>query len=271
MTVPLRDVGGSLTPMGFFMGARYAFSGIAFTFKHRRLLLWSVVPMLVQALLFVGLVVAGVKGLDLMMASLRPEAGHWYSFVGSIEWFIGLVLMLMAAVLLSLMLGNVLCDPFYDTLSEATESLLVGRDVATKSTWATFIGGIIREFTALPWRVGVYALVAVPLWLISLTGVGSVIAMPLTLAWTWMFVSLSGLSRSLSRHAVPGRRRLVIIFKRPAVSLGFGAVGWLLSHVPLTYPFLVVGGTRLHLALAAHDRLASNLSDDDKRVLKGQL
>jgi hypothetical protein len=120
--------------------------------------------------------------------------------------------------------------------------LLVGRDVATRSSWTTFISGIIMEFQSLPWQLGVYAMVAGPLWLLSFPGVGSVIAMPPTLAWTWMFVSLSGLSRSLSRHAVP-----------------------------LTYPFLVVGGTRLHLALAAHDRLDSNLSADDKRVLLGRL
>jgi hypothetical protein len=54
MTPSLRDVGGSLTPMGFFMGARYALSGIGVTFRHWRLLVLSVAPMLVQALLFVG-------------------------------------------------------------------------------------------------------------------------------------------------------------------------------------------------------------------------
>jgi hypothetical protein len=52
------------------------------------------------------------------------------------------------------------------------------------------------------------------------------------------------------------------------ISLGFGAVGWLFSYIPLTSPFLVVGGTRLYLALAAWDRIESSLSDDEKQKLR---
>lgn len=266
---PLRDTGGALTPMGFVVGAHYAASGIGFTLRHRRLLLLSLVPMLVQAALFCALMFYGLRWVESLVAPLRPEAGHWYSFLGALAWFIGAALMSLAAVLLSLLFTSVLCDPLYDLLSEATESLLLGRDVATKATVATFLAGILRELFALPWSLGVYALGAVPLWLLSLTGVGSVIALPLTLAWTWLFVALSGMSRSLGRHAIPGRRRLAILFGTPAASMGFGCVGWVMSHVPLTYPFLVVGGTRLHLALAAHGRVESTLTEEDKQVLRG--
>jgi uncharacterized protein involved in cysteine biosynthesis len=266
---PLRDTGSALTPVGFLVGAHHAASGIGFTLRHRRLLLLSLLPMLVQAVLFCGLLFYGLRWVEGAVAPLRPEPGHWYSFLGALAWLIGAALVSLLAVLLSLFFTSVLCDPLYDLLSEATESLLLGRDVATKSTLASIASGILRELTALPWTLGVYALVAVPLWLLSLTGVGAAIALPLTLAWTWMFVALSGMSRSLGRHAVPGRRRLTIVFGTPAAALGFGCVGWAISHVPLTYPFLVVGGTRLHLALAAHGRVESSLSEEDRRTLRG--
>ncbi len=255
--------------MGFWAGARFALGGIRFTFQHKRLLALSIVPMLVQGVLFVALLWAGWSLLLSASAVLRPAPGHWYSFVGGLEWAMAGLFSLISALLVTLLLTNAVCDPFYDLLSEVTESLLLGRPVSQPTTFNSMFGGIISEVLALPWRLTLYALVTVPLWVLSLTGVAAIVTVPLTLAWTWMFVALSGLSRSLSRHAVSRPRRLLIIFTRPTVSLGFGAVGWLLSHIPLTTPFLVVGGTRLHLSLAAHDRLESNLGDADKQVLRG--
>lgn len=124
-------MGGGFLPARFFLGAGFAAGGVAFTVKHRRLLAWSLVPMLVQVALFVGLLVGGLALLE--------------------------------------------------------------------ACW-----------------------------------------------------------------------RFLIIFTRPAVALGFGAAGWLMSHLPLTYPFLVVGGTRLHLALAAWDRLDSDLTEPDEAALRRQ-
>ena len=265
----MRDVGVGFVFGRFLSGARFAASGIAFTLSHRRLLLWSLIPMLVHALLFALLVAMGVHYAGDVVDHIRPEPGHWYSFVGSVLYLAVVIFVLVVAALASLFLGGVVCDPFYDVLSETTESLLVGRDVSTPFSAASIAKGILLELRALPWRLFLYLLVAIPLWLFSLTGAGSVIAVPLSLAWTWMFVALAGLTRSMARHAMPGRSRMGAVFTMPATSLGFGAVGWVLSYVPLTSPFLVVGGTRLYLALAAWDRIPSTLTDADKTAVRG--
>jgi uncharacterized protein involved in cysteine biosynthesis len=263
----MRDIGGGFFLLRFWSGASFAASGIGFTFRHKKLLLWSIVPMLVQAVIFVALLVSGIMLSGDLVDKVRPDAGHWYSFVGGPLFFVSILVVILLSAVGSLFLGGVVCDPFYDTLSETTESILVGRDVSTPFIPALIAKGILRELLALPWRLFLYLLVAVPLWLFSLTGVGSVVAVPLSLMWTWMFVALAGCSRGMARHAVGGRARIAGVFKVPFVSLGFGAVGWLMSYVPLTYPFLVVGGTRLYLALAAHDRIPSTLTADDKRAL----
>jgi uncharacterized protein involved in cysteine biosynthesis len=264
----LKDAGPGFSPLGFWAGARFALGGIRFTFQHKRLLALSIVPMLAQGAIFAGLLWASWSLLTTLGAALRPAPGHWYSFVGGLEWVMAGLFSVIIALLLTLLLTNAVCDPFYDLLSEVTESLLLGRPVSQPTTFNSVLGGMVTEVLALPWRVAIYALLTVPLWLVSLTGVAAVVTVPLTLAWTWMFFALSGLSRSLARHAVSRPRRLWVVFARPTVSLGFGAVGWLLSHIPLTTPFLVVGGTRLHLSLAAHDRLESNLGETDKLALR---
>ena len=265
----MRDVGGGFFLGRFLSGAKFAASGIGFTFAHKRLLMWSLIPMAVQALIFAALVAGGAFFIGDVVDHVRPEPGHWYSFLGAVLWFAAVVLLVVASVVASLLIGSVVCDPFYDNLSEVTESILVGRDVSTKFTVGSVVEGILRELLALPVRLGLYVGVSLILWAIGLTGAGSIVAVPLSLMWTWLFVALAGWSRSLARHAVPGRRRLAGLFRMPSLALGFGAVGWVMSYVPLTYPFLVVGGTRLYLALAAHDRIDSSLSDDDKRALRG--
>jgi CysZ protein len=268
-TALLPDVASGSVFARFSSGASFAASGIGFTLRHRRLVLLSLVPMVVQVALFVALLVLGLGFVDDAVARFGPEPGHWYSFLGSVLGAALVLGVIVLSVIGSLFIGSVVCDPFYDLLSEATESLTLGRSVGGPLSPIGAIKGILLELGALPSRLIVYLSVAFPLWLLGLTGAGSVVAVPASLAWTWLFVALSLLSRSMGRHAVPGRARLAALFSQKACSLGLGAVGWALAHVPLTAPFLVVGGTRLYLALAAWDRIPSNLSDDDKRALRG--
>ncbi len=263
----MRDVGGGFVLGRFWSGASFAASGIRLTLRHRKLLVWSIVPMIVQALIFAALVAFGLYFAGDLVDRFRPDAGHWYSFIGSVLYVAAVVLVVIGAVVGSLFLGGAVCDPFYDALSEATEAILLGREVSSPFSVPGVVRGILRELVALVWMLAAYAAVALPLWLLSLTGVGSVVTVPLSLMWTWMFVAYAGLQRAMARHAVPGAGRLGAVFGVRSLSLGFGAVGWLMSHVPLTYPFLVVGGTRLYLALAAYDRVQSTLTDADKRAL----
>jgi uncharacterized protein involved in cysteine biosynthesis len=265
----LPDVAAGSAVARFSSGARFAASGIVLTLRHRRLLVAALVPMLIQAAIFVGLVVGGFGFIDDLVQRLGPEPGHWYSFLGEVLELALVVGLVATSLIASIFLGGVVCDPFYDVLSEATESVLLGRDVGQPFSLAAAVKGVLLELSAMIPRLLLYLAVAIPLWILGLSGVGSFVAVPLSLAWSWLFVALAGLSRSMARHAIPGTRRLSALFSQTACALGFGAVGWVLAYVPLTTPFLVVGGTRLYLALAAHDRVPSNLSDADKRVLRG--
>lgn len=265
---PLADVGAGSFLSRFLNGARFAASGIALTLRTRRLLLWSLVPMFVQAIIFAALVVGGGRFLDDIIARVGLEDGHWYSFIGSVLYVALVVLLVVASIIASIFIASVVCDPFYDVLSEATESVLLGREVGMPFSVPLVVKGIVTELGATLWRLAIFLSVAVPLWLIGLTGVGSIIAVPASLAWSWMFVALAFLSRSMARHCIPGKKRMSALFEQKACALGFGAVGWLLAYIPLTAPFLVVGATRMYLSLAAYERIESNLTATDKATLK---
>ena len=265
----LPDVGAGSVWGRFWSGAACAASGIGLTLRHRRLLTWSIVPMALQTVLFGALLSAGGRGIDDVVELLGPAPGQWYSFVGGVLYVALAVLLVIASVVGSIFLAGVLCDPLYDLLSEAAESALLGREVSAPFSASLVVTGMALELSATLWRLCIFAAGALALWLLGLTGVGAIVAVPLALSWSWLFVALAFLSRSMARHAIPGRGRMAALFDHKACALGFGAMGWLLSYLPLTAPFLIVGATRMYLALAAHDRVLSTLSDVDKRALRG--
>jgi hypothetical protein len=60
------------------------------------------------------------------------------------------------------------------------------------------------------------------------------------------------------------------LFSNKAFFLGFGAMAALVSVLPLSSPFLVVGATRAHLALAARGHIGSTLNSEERaRLISG--
>jgi uncharacterized protein involved in cysteine biosynthesis len=260
----------------FLRGVRAAFGGARLVFSDATLLLLSLIPMVVHVALLAGLLaIGGSVVVDPLVAWINPtgpaadtvvaEVGRavWSGAVVVLVWLLVVGLALVGAVVL----GSVICDPFYDALSERTEALHLGRDVGAPFAIATVIAGIGREFAVTMLRLVVFGAVAVPLWLLAFTP-AAVVATPLSLAWTWLFFAWEFLVRSMVRHAPSGTARLRTLFDHKALFAGFGAVAWLLSFVPLTAPLLVVSATRLYLTLVADGRVPTTLPVADVERLK---
>jgi hypothetical protein len=221
--------------------------------------------------LFVGCVVVGANFVvDPLVAWLTPAAAGasdaalvaagkavWSAAVVALVWLVVFGMSIVGAVVGA----SVLCDPFYDALSERTEALSIGRDVGVPFSIGGVVVGIGREFSVTLLRLFVYGAVAIPLWLLSFTP-ASVLAAPVSVWWTWLFFSFEYLARSMTRHAPSPLARLRIMWSHKAVFTGFGAVAWLLSLVPFTAPLLVVSATRLYLTLAVAGRVPSTLPTD---------
>ena len=273
-------------------GVKAVFSGFGIVLTDGRLFGLSLIPMVLHVLLLGGLLWVGFSmvagplidwlGPDATAAADAADAAKGAAAaaetslaadVGKAVWSVAInvlvgALIVVVSLMLSLLLGTVICDPFYDLISERTEAIFLGRDVGDPFTLAGVLQGIVRELMATLLRLSIYAVVAIPLWLVSFTPV-AVVATPLAMVWTWFFVAYEFLSRSLARHAVDPSKRVRPFVRHKALFLGFGSLSWLLGFIPLSAPVLVVGATRLYLALAAHDEVPSRLSDADKALLRG--
>jgi CysZ protein len=260
----------------WWRGVVAAFSGIGLVLSDARLMLLSLIPMLIHVVLFSALLTLGITyAVDPVVGWLGPsdaatsgflaEAGHavWALAVKILVWALVIGLSLIAA----LVSGSVICDPFYDALSERVEELYVGHPVGEGFSVALVVAGIARELTATILRLTVYMAVAIPLWLLSLTP-AAVVATPLGLVWTWLFFAYEFLARPMVRHAPAGSTRLSALFGHKALFIGFGMVAWALSFIPLTAPLLVVSATRLYLTLAADAAAPTTMPASDREHLQ---
>lgn len=261
----------------FLYGVRMALGGLALVVSDGRLLLLSIVPMIVHVALGIACVVLGATFVvEPLVGWLTPAAssGADAALLAALKavWSTAVVVMVWILVggmsVVGAVVGaSVLCDPFYDAISERTEALFLGRSVGAPLSLGGIVRGIGRELSVTVLRIGVYAVVAVPLWFVSFTPVG-VLAAPVSLAWTWLFFAFEFLARSMTRHAPSPVARLRIMWSHKALFVGFGAVAWLLSLVPLTAPLLVVSATRLYLSLAVAGRVPSTLPAAEPRSLR---
>jgi CysZ protein len=267
------DVAGQPALSRFWSGACLAASGIPTTLGSGRLFALALVPIAVQTAIFVGLVVLGLSLHGDALAWIGIEGDSFLASLarGVISFLLG-ALIVVVGLLLTMFAGSIVLDPFYDVLSEEAEKKLAGRAFGAPFTLAGVGPGMLRELGATLLRLSVYVPVAMGIWLLGFVPVvGPFVGAPLGLAWTWLFVAYEIVARSLARHGLPARARLRFVFAHKAVALGFGAAAWLCLFLPFLAPFLVVGGTRMYLALAAFDHAPSRLDEGAKRALRGLL
>ncbi len=259
----------------FLAGLRFGVAGLFFAFRDAKLLGLSIVPMLVHGALFVMLTSTQITFLmHPLLDWLGPssEAQGFFASAGHAVWSVVVHVLVGAFILatslvLTIFIGSIVCDPFYDALSERTEALYLGHDTGDPFSVAAMLRGMLHELGVTLVRLCVYATVAAPLWALSFTP-AAIVATPLGLGWTWLFVAFEFLARPMTRHARAPSARIRALFAHKAVFFGFGLVGWLLSFLPFTAPLLVISGTRLYLAMAADADVPHGLSDDDTAALR---
>jgi len=264
--LPLDPGAAAGAPFRFLAGVRAALEGVRGVLAEPRLRGLALVPMAVHLLLLAGLLGAGMKwGVAPLAGTLEglfgASAPHWLSWLArGLAW----ALLLLGVLLGTVVVGNVVCDPFYDLLSGRTEALLLGRAVDEGMTALSITAGILKEGVATLVRLCIWAPGAILLFALSLTP-AAVVSAPLSFAWTALFAAWEFLSRSFGRHGLGSRARLRVLSSHKALVLGFGAAAVVLSFVPFTAPFLVVGSTRLFLALAARGQVPSLLQEADRQ------
>lgn len=245
------------------IGVRCVWQGLAFTIERPELRYLAAAAILINLVVFGGLLVGGWFAIPFFLDWLELESTAW-------RWVLGIALALVWAVLsifFALLLSSVVASPFLEKLSERTERLLVGHAAQAPNVLVGAASAakevVLQLAFVLPFTLLVFLIGLIPL-------AGPPIALALSWTWASLWVSLSFVTPASTRHHLSAGERIHLIFSNKALFLGLGGIQsifpWLL--VPLCAPALAVAGTRIYLSLAAHGRVKSQLVQADMDKLK---
>jgi uncharacterized protein involved in cysteine biosynthesis len=175
----------------------------------------------------------------------------------------------MLSLFLSVLVSRLVSGSLLDTLSARCEGLYVegasGARARLRALWRSVkeIGvQLLLLSLHLPALALLFAIGKIPEagpWLATILG----------WMWTSTWLTLSFIGSVSSRHGVSAIGRLRMVFRQKALCWGLGGLCALVPGLllPLMLPGLICGGTKLFLALAAHEQVPSDLDASARELL----
>jgi len=229
-------------------GASYLSRG-ASLLTHPTLRLFVLVPLLVNILIFGGLIWYGLSYLFAVMDEWLAKIPAWLDFIKWIIWpLVGLTVSLATGYIFTAV-ALLIASPFNALLAEKAEELITGKPVnALEGLGAALMAlprGFLRELSKLVYYLPMAAFVL----LISFIPVLNVVAPVLWfLLGAWM-MSLQFLDYPMDNHMLSFADVKEAARARRLSSMGFGGVVALCTGIPVVnffvVPAAVVGATLL--------------------------
>lgn len=246
--------GGTLAEL--VTGVRLALSGARLTLRTPRLLVLLVVPLVINVLLFTGMVWLVWANRDLV----RPEFASAWPY--GLDWLRGVVVIAAEtlgvligvgiAFVATIILSQAVNAPFLEWLSQAVESLVVGQPDRTPFSFRRFLRTTVLPLFHALWLAVLQALFGLFFLLLSMLAVTAPLAM---LGGVWL-VALTLCDVAISRKGFPVRERFRRVRRALPLYLGLALP---FSVAPFLLPLGVAGATLAELreqrlrAAPAHD------------------
>ena len=233
----------------FLVGLRLLLRGASLTLARPRLLSLVILPLVLNVLVFAGLIYLVVSNREMLRPDLEAE---WFF---GLDWIRSLILgaadffaILLGVVLAAggtLVVSAVIAAPFLEWLSEAVESVVFGQGDRTPVTphyiWNIWI---VPVFQALGVAV-LQSMFALLFLILSLTGLLS----PLVFVGGVWLTAITLCDIVVARKRYPIRVRFALVTRSLPLYLGLALP---MAFVPFVLPFGVAGTTLAFLRERQH-------------------
>lgn len=229
-------------------GAGYLVRG-AKLLKHPSLRLFVLIPLLVNIVIFGGLIWYGLSYLTEMMEDWLSVIPDWLDFIKWIIWpLVGLTVSLVTGYLFTAV-ALIIASPFNALLAEKAEELVTGKQVDSLEGLAAALAamprGILRELSKLLYYIPMAVFVLVLTFIPGLNAVAPVLWF---LLGAWM-MSIQFVDYPMDNHQLSFADVKEAVRSRRLSSMGFGGVVALCTGIPVVnffvVPAAVVGATLL--------------------------
>lgn len=237
----------------FFYGFFYPFKSIAFFFKYPKVILLSIVPTIINIIVYALIFYFSYKKIISFLPIADGEAvnavGQFievlYNYVIYVLTFL---MVLVVSYLFYVIIGGLISAPFNETISQYVEETVTGVKCQyvpfAKDTWLSIKGEIFKLLF--------YFSVIVPLFFVNYIPVaGTIISTILGLLFSFFYNSLDFFDYPMQRKMFPLPQKIKGTNSGGMFTYGFGVIAFLMMFLPfvnsLFKPLLVVAGTRLYL------------------------
>lgn len=235
----------------FFFGFLYPIRSLAFFFKQPKIILYSIVPVILNAIIY-GTIFFFTYGWLIGISEDFTGAGSgdpsfiqvMFHAILSVIFFI---VLLFVCYLLFVTLGGLINAPFEDRISRAVEKII------TNTTYETNLGFWKENFMSIKaefFKQAFYVSIIVPVFFLNFVpAVGSVLSTILGTTFSFFFNALDYLDYPMTRRFYKLRQKLSVVNSGGLLTYGFGAMAFLMMFLPIVNiffkPVLVVAGTSL--------------------------
>ena len=229
-------------------GASYLPRG-AKLLKHPSLRLFVLIPLVVNILIFGGLIWYSLSYLDALMEGWLGKIPDWLDFISWIIWpIVGLTVSLITGYLFTAV-ALLIASPFNALLAEKAEELVTGKPVnSLEGLGAALMAlprGVWRELSKLLYYVPMAVFVLI-LSFIPVLGIITPVLWFLLGAW---MMSIQFVDYPMDNHELSFGDVKEAVRERRLSSMGFGGVVALCAGIPIVnffvVPAAVVGATLL--------------------------
>ncbi len=230
-------------------------SGAAYVMKGLRLInkpgirLFVVIPLLINSLLFAGLIWFLGNEFSGLMQHWLPTLPDWLSWLSGLLWLLFAIAALIVLFFGFTLLANLISAPFNSYLSAEVEKQLSDQPLSTADD--NFIQILSKSLSSELKKIRYFILWAIPLFIFSFIPLLNLFSPALWLLFGAWMMSLEYADYPLSNQGLGFpeiRRRLR---EKTLLSLGFGAAVMLASMIPvfnfLIMPAAVAGATVMQL------------------------
>ena len=259
---------------GFFYGFFYPFRCISFFFKHPKIILLSILPVIINFAIYLFLFIYLYKKVTDNLPfhdNAIAQFQFLQEFVNALISIIGFVAVLALCFLGFIFLGGILGAPFNDRISIEVEKIYNLKTVETLHATSAFYHERVetQNFASQPpersflkeallsikaeiQKLLFYLCVIIPLFFIGfIPAAGEIISISIGTFFSFFYNALEFLDYPMSRRNLTFRKRLNTVQSGGMLTYGFGCICFLFMFIPFLNvflkPLLVVSGTDLYL------------------------
>lgn len=236
----------------FIYGFFYPFRSIKLFFRYPKLIAYSIVPMVINLVIYGTIfyyTYSYVTGKSSDLFETQIQNSLILEFIKFFIKIFSFAIVLIICYLAFIIFGGIIAAPFNELISKLVEEKLFPGRMAPPP-----VTGLVKE-AAISIReelkkISFYLLVLIPVFLFNLVPmIGNTLSLVSGTLFSFYYNALDYMDYPMSRRMIKFGQKLHVINSKKTVSMGFGAMAFILTFLPviniLLNPLLVASGTSL--------------------------